>query len=123
MAYLFSSTSKQSDPRERLIPLPKYSPGPQPSVIGWSFQVQAILGLSKETDEVKSPFLLNALPAELLTKVFGQRLHIMDQHQENQDQYRTWYYVLIVLREYFKDPDTEIEYYNSLQAPTKTVPL
>ena len=109
-----ASSSKQSDPRNMLIPLPKYSPGPLPSIIGWSFQVQAILEASKETEQVKSAFLLNAIPAEVLSKVFGLKL---------KNQFRNWYSVLTELREYFKDPNTEIEYYNSLQAPTKTVPL
>ena len=109
-----ASSSKQSDPRVMLIPLPKYSPGPLPSIIGWALQVQAILGLSKETDEVKTVSILNAIPAELLTKVFGLKL---------ENQLHSCYFVLRELRIYFKDPNTEIEYYNSLQAPTKTVPL
>ena len=114
------ASSKQSDPRDllSLIPLPKYSPGPLPSIIGWSFQVQAILQISYETEDVKRlkrASLLNAIPAEILTKVFGLKL------EENQ--YFYWNSVLKELREYFKDPNAEIEYYNSLQAPTKTVPL
>ena len=109
-----ASSSKQSDPRVTLIPLPKYSPGPQPSIIGWTYQVQSILGLSKEIDEVKTASILNAIPAELLTKVFGLKL---------ENQYRYWLWVLRDLREYFKNPNTEIEYYNSLQAPTKSVPF
>ena len=113
-SHAMASSSKQSETRDLLIPLPKYTPGPQPSIIGWSFQVQSILEQSKGTFEVKSPFLLNALPAEVLTKVFGLKL---------ENKYRNWLFVLRDLREYFKDPDTEIEYYNSLQAPTKTVPL
>ena len=122
-SHAMASSSKQSDPRDRLIPLPKYSPGPLPSIIGWSFQVQAILGLSNETNQVICASLLNAIPAEVLTKVFGQKLASMYQKLQYQNQCRTWYYVLIDLTNYFKDPDTEIEYYNSLQAPTKTLPL
>ena len=117
-----ASSSKQSDPRVMLIPLPKYSPGPQPSIIGWSFQVEGILQLStKETDQVKRVSLLNAIPAEILTKVFGLKLDETDYPYPYQ--YSSWYSVLKELREYFKDPNTEIEYYNSLQAPTKSVPL
>ena len=110
-----ASSSKQSENRDMLIPLPKYSPGPQPSLIGWSFQVQSILEASNETIQVKRASLLNAIPAEILTKVFGLKL------EENQ--YFYWNSVLKDLREYFKNPNTEIEYYNSLQAPTKSVPF
>ena len=109
-----ASSSKQSDPRDMLIPLPKFSPGPQPSIIGWTYQVQAILGLSNETEQVKCASLLNAIPAELLSEVFGLQL---------ENQLHSCYYVLRELREYFKIPNTEIEYYNSLQAPTKSVPF
>ena len=115
-----ASSSKQSDPRVMLIPLPKYSPGPQPSIIGWTFQVEALLELSNETEQVKKASVLNAIPAEILTKVFGLKL------KGNNSQRNRYFYgscVLEDLREYFKDPNTEIEYYNSLQAPTKSVPL
>ena len=116
-----ASSSKQSDLRVMLIPLPKYSPGPLPSLFGWSFQVQAILHLSKETDQVKSASLLNVIPAEILTKIFGKNFDIEAGSLDNL--LNSWLWVLRDLRRYFKDPDTEIEFYNSLQAPTKTVPL
>ena len=104
-----ASSSKQSDSRDMLIHLPKYSPGPHPSFYGWSLQA---------TERVKRASLLNAIPTGILTKVF---------HKENRGvnfylNYN-WIAFLRDLREYFKSPDTEIEYYYSLQAPTKTVPL
>ena len=114
-----ASSSKQSDPRNMLIPLPKYSPGPKATFIGWSIQVEGILGLSDATDEVRKVSIFNAIPAEILTKVFGLKL---DEHNY-QCQYYSWSFVLKELREYFKNPNTEIEYYNSLQAPTKSVPF
>ena len=114
-----ASSSKQSETRDMLslIPLPKYSPGPQPSLFGWALQVEAILVRSDKDEQVKIAFLLNAIPAEILTKVFRKENVINLIWQGG------WITVLRVLREYFKDPDTEIEYYNSLQSPTKSVPL
>ena len=112
-----ASSSKQSDPREMFIPLPKYSPGPQPSFWGWSIQVEAILELSNATEQVKRASLLNAIPAEILTKLF------LSNNSFSSICYNNYFQFLRALRGYFMNPDTEIEYYNSLQAPTKTDPL
>ena len=112
-----ASSSKQSDPRE-LIPLPKFSPGPKASFFGWALQVEAILKLPGATDEVKRASILNAIPADILTKVFqknGLNLYCYHWHK--------WLHFLEALGSHFQDPNTEIEYYNSLQAPTKTDPL
>ena len=114
-----ASSSKQSDPREMLIPLPKYSPGPHPSFWGWSIQVEGILKLSNATDQVKTVSILNAIPAGILTKV----LISTNEKWFNSIYCFTYIKVLRDLREYFKNPNTEIEYYNSLQAPTKSVPF
>ena len=108
-----ASSSKQSDPRNMLIPLPKYSPGPAATFLGWSIQVEAILRLSGATDEVKKVSILNAIPAEILTKVF------LTNDAISSICYNNYFQFLRALRAYFMNPDTEIEYYNSLKAPTK----
>ena len=54
-------------------PLPKFSPGPEESFFGWACQVEAILHLPGPTERAKSAYLLNAIPAEILNKVFCQK--------------------------------------------------
>ena len=107
-----ASSFKQSDPRDRLIPLPKYSPGKEPSFYGWSHQVETLLYLANATEQVKLASVLNAIPAEILTKVF-QKEDVIKMSVPG-----IWSKVLNDLREYFKN-HTEIYFYNTLRASTK----
>ena len=66
-------SSEHADPRDMLIPLPKYSRGSEANFFGWSLQVEALLKLSGATDEVKLASVLGAIPANILTKAFAEK--------------------------------------------------
>ena len=95
--------SKLYDLQKMLIPLPKYSRGPVGSFItfiGWSLQVEAILRLTElESENVKIASLLNAIPEQILTRVFEKKL---GSDLCLPSQYNSWVTVLKELRNYFR---------------------
>ena len=101
--------SKQYDLQKMLIPLPKYSTGPEASFIGWSLQVEAILRLTElESENVKIASLLNAIPEEILTQVFEKKLC---SNLCLPSQYNSWVTVLTELRNCFRRQDSAAMYH------------
>ena len=102
-----ASSSKQSDPRNMLIPLPKYSPGREAKFVGWSLQVEALLKLSGATNEVKLASVLDAIPANILTKAFVEKSSLCLPNDYN------YLPILEKVRVFYaQNPDEEKDCYN-----------
>ena len=103
-------SSEEADtrrPRDMLISLPKFSPGPEAEFVGWSLQVESLLKLSGATNEVKLASVLDAIPANILTKVFVEKSSLCLPNDYN------YLSILEKVRVFYaQNPDEEKDCYN-----------